>query len=216
MAKECAERGRNEAESVHLAAALESADQLSVKQRRGESIAGLRAPSLASSRLRLRHWQAADAPSLELACGDPAICRFTTVPRVHSHSGALEWIARQQERLLDGTALVLAMEQRELGVPIGTVWLFDFEAKRSARVGCWLLESWRAQRYGQEAVATLARWAFAVLRLETLYFDFETENESSRGTCRAIGAAPLHAGQRLRGGRLVHAERWVLRAPGAS
>jgi RimJ/RimL family protein N-acetyltransferase len=81
-------------------------------------------PTMAGSRLRLRPSVLADAPSLAPACGDPDICRFTSLPRHYSREAATAWIQRQHERIADGAAIVLAIESPSVGRPVGMVGLF--------------------------------------------------------------------------------------------
>jgi len=49
----------------------------------------LRAPGVV-----LRDWRADDAPALIAVCGDPAVCRFTSVPWVYTPAAAGDWVAR--------------------------------------------------------------------------------------------------------------------------
>jgi RimJ/RimL family protein N-acetyltransferase len=149
---------------------------------------GLAAPTLSCDDLVLRPWRRRDASALAAACGDPAICAFTTVPRSYSDVAAGEWVARQQRRLADGTAVVLAIELTSQAALVGTVWLFDFDGLPSARVGCWLLAGHRRRGIGQRAVKVIARWGFQELDLLRVRFEFLPDNSASRRLCAEVGA----------------------------
>jgi RimJ/RimL family protein N-acetyltransferase len=147
-------------------------------------------PWLTGDGLTLRAWQPGDAPALEPACGDPDICRFTTVPASYSPEAADVWVRRQRQRAQDGTAWVWAIVPDDAAQPVGTVGLFGLDAgDRTARLGYWLIRAARGRGIAAAAVRLVARWA-ATRPLDALFIDVEPGNEASRGVARAVGAAP--------------------------
>lgn len=99
-------------------------------------------PTITGDGLRLRPWALADVEALEAACGDPDICRFTTVPHHYTQEAATNWIRRQHKRISDGAGVVLAIEPESVGQPVGLVGLFGLgEPGQTARFGYWILLS---------------------------------------------------------------------------
>lgn len=174
----------------------------------------LTAPRLSNARVRLRPWVVGDAAVLEVACGDPDICRFTTVPQ-HFTTGAAEaWIRRQHDRLSDGSAIVLAIEPISAARPVGMVGLFGLdEDDGAARFGYWVVNGHRGFGLASEAVRMLAGWAFDELDIDALHIDVEPANEGSRRVAHAVGAMPTgQLTRRLDGedGEDVLVERFTL------
>ena len=142
-------------------------------------------PTIAGSRLRLRPWVLADAASLEPACGDPDICRFTTVPRRYTQETATAWIHRQHERIADGTGIVLAIESLSVGQPVGMVGLFGLnEPGCAARFGYWTMRGHRPSGLASEALRLVADWAFSHLDIDVIHIDVEPGNEPCRRAAR--------------------------------
>jgi hypothetical protein len=95
-------------------------------------------PTLSVEGLVVRPWQMTDAAALAPACGDPDICRFTTVPTKFSPGAARAWITSQNDHERRGTAVVLAIEPASVGYPVGMVGLFGLRSHDGPRLGYWL------------------------------------------------------------------------------
>jgi len=65
-------------------------------------VGGLVRPVLSDERIVPRGWRRVDAQALQPACGDPQICRFTTLPRRYTIEDARDWTARQQAHARNG------------------------------------------------------------------------------------------------------------------
>jgi RimJ/RimL family protein N-acetyltransferase len=174
------------------------------RQRPARMSSSLIAPTLTSQSITLRPWRPADAEALEPACGDQDICRFTTVTHHYTREEAEAWIARQQQHLVDGTAIVLAIIPTGSEIPVGMVGLFGLNrGTNCARFGYWLIRSFRGQGLASAATRMLARWAFQELGLAALLFDVEPDNRGSQRVAEALGAQPLgeiqwpHAGENV-------------------
>lgn len=173
--------------------------------------AARRAPTLSGSKTRLRPWEVADAPSLEVACGDPDICRFTTVPHHYTLDEAEAWIRRQHDRIATGTAIVLAIEPSSLRQPVGMVGLFGLDEERvMARLGYWVVQGHRRSGLATEAVRMLANWAFDELDVAALQIDVEPNNEPSLRVATAVGATHERQLTRLVAGENRALERFTL------
>lgn len=169
------------------------------------------APTLTGTKVRLRPWEAADATSLEAACGDPDICRFTTVPRHYTPDQAESWIRRQHDRIATGSAIVLAIEPTSLRRAVGMIGLFGLdEQPEVGRLGYWVVQSHRRARIATEAVRVLAEWSFEQLGLTALNIDIEPNNEPSRRVAQAVGAIHERQLSRLLDGQSRQLERFTL------
>jgi RimJ/RimL family protein N-acetyltransferase len=87
----------------------------------------LELPTLTTPACELRPWTLKDASALREACGDPDICRITTIPVVFSKDAAVHWIERQQARATTGTAIVLAIIPTGGQEPVGMIGLFGLD-----------------------------------------------------------------------------------------
>jgi DNA-binding MarR family transcriptional regulator/RimJ/RimL family protein N-acetyltransferase len=120
-------------------------------------------PTIAGSGLRLRPWVLADAASLMSACGDPDICRFTTVPHDYTQESAAAWIRRQLQRTAGGAGIVLAIEPASVNRPVGMVGLFGLdEPGAAARFGYWIMGEHRGTGLASKAVRLVADWGFSL------------------------------------------------------
>jgi len=149
---------------------------------------GLPAPTLRDGHLVLRPWRPRDAPALAEACGDDAICRFTTVPRAYSRDAAKAWIARQERRCRDGSAIVLAIHPAVASRPVGTIWLFSHSPGQPLRLGYWVIERERRRGLATGAVRLLAAWAFSALELDRIHIELESWNMASRRVAERASA----------------------------
>lgn len=146
-------------------------------------------PTITGSGLRLRPWALADAASLESACGDPDICRFTTIPPRYTRESAAAWIRRQHDRTSDGVGIVLAIEPESLRKPVGMVGLFGLdEPGPAARFGYWIMREHRGNGLSSKSVRLVAKWAFSQLGIELIHIDVEPQNTASQRVALAVGA----------------------------
>jgi [ribosomal protein S5]-alanine N-acetyltransferase len=173
-----------------------------------------RAPKLSGAKVRLRPWELHDAASLKLACGDPEICRLTTVPRHYTLDKAESWIRRQHGRIATGTAIVLAIEPASAPQPVGMVGLYGLnEEHTSARLGHWVVQGHRRSGLATDAVRILADWAFDELDLAALHIDVEPNNKASLRVTHAVGATHQQRLTRFLDGENRALERFALRRP---
>jgi len=173
-------------------------------------------PVLRDERVLLRRWVLEDAPALRHACGDAAICRFTSVPRSYTAEEARAWIARQYEPPRAETAIVWAIVPAELERPVGMIGVFGLgEEDRSARFGYWLVAEWRGRGLAGAASRLVAAWGFTARGLSAIHIDREPGNTSSARVADRLGAVAVGARQGMYEGAAVELIRHTLTAPGA-
>ena len=149
------------------------------------------AAPLSDGEVALRAWSLADAMALEPACGDPDICRFTTVPWRYTPAAAIDWIQRQERKRKEGVTVALAITREGDGRAIGTVSVSDpVWPERRAALGYWLVKSERGKGIATRAVTLARDWAFAELPVDVLELEIEPANEASVALARKLGAEP--------------------------
>ncbi len=159
-------------------------------------------------------WALDDAAALRKACGDEDICRFTTVPRVYSHSAAAQWIQRQHDHATRGTAIVLAIIPAREPTPVGMVGLFGLdEPGPTARFGYWLITQARRRGLATSATRALGDWAFSSLALETIFIDREPSNLASARVADRLGATLAGSRRVLVNGSEIELARHALVPP---
>lgn len=146
-------------------------------------------PVLSDARVVLRGWRAEDVAALDPACGDPQICRLTTVPNRYTSEDALAWITRQQAHARRGSGVVLAIVPLPGEQPAGMVGLFGFDQPGStAQFGYWLVAEWRGRGLASAAVRLLAEWGFTHRQLTAIHIDREPANRASQRVAERLGA----------------------------
>ncbi|MFN3256779.1 MAG: GNAT family N-acetyltransferase [Ilumatobacter sp.] len=149
-----------------------------------------------ASDVLLRPFRLDDAATIEEAALDPAIPRVTTVPPGCDRAGAEDFIARQAERMTNGTGWPLAIvptgndaEDDGHSRPVGAIGLWVTQlAKGRAEIGYWVVESARGRGYASSALAALTDWAFANLdELHRLSLFIEPWNTASIRTGERVG-----------------------------
>jgi RimJ/RimL family protein N-acetyltransferase len=146
-------------------------------------------PVLSDARVVLRDWRPEDALALEPACGDPQICRITSVPDRFTIEDALAWIARQRAYARRGTGVVLAIVPLPGERPVGMVGLFGFdEPGLTAQFGYWLVARWRGQGLASAAARLLAEWGFTHRQVTAIHIDREPANRASERVAEKLGA----------------------------
>ena len=171
-------------------------------------------PALSDERVVVRGWREDDAPALRPACGDPEICRFTTVPHHYTIEDARDWIARQQAHARNGTAVVLAIVPRPGDRPVGMVGLFGLHKPGlTAQFGYWLIAGSRGHGLVSAAATLLAEWGFTRLRLAGIEIDREPANHASARVAERLGAV-ITGSRRVRyEGAEVELVRHTLNSP---
>ncbi len=175
----------------------------------------LQVPPHSDERVVLRGWRLDDAEALRPACGDAAICRFTSVPRAYTPEAAQAWIGRQHAHARRGTAIVWAVIPPGQDQPVGMVGLFGLgELEPSARFGYWLVAGWRGRGLIAAATSWVAEWGFTQLQLTEIHIDREPANQASARVAERLGAVARGARQVAYDELEIELVRHTLSAPG--
>jgi RimJ/RimL family protein N-acetyltransferase len=157
----------------------------------------------------LRDWDGDDAPALEPVCGDPDVCRFSSVPWRYSPQAARDWVARQAAHRARGEAIAMVIAAGPRSAqPLGTVNLTRFhDGGRAAALGYWLLPEARGGGHGTRAAAALCGYGFSEfgLGLERIELAILPENHASRRLAERLGAR--HEGLR-RASHVAEGRAW--------
>lgn len=140
-----------------------------------------------AGRLHLRPWQAYDAPSVLVACQDPEISRWTTVPWPYTQTDAESWCGPVTDGLWEsGTAAPFAVLDSTTGALLGSVGLGSI-SEREAEVGWWAVRDARDAGVTTQAVGAVCRWGFAALGLDRIRWRAEVGNWPSRAVAEKCG-----------------------------
>lgn len=145
-------------------------------------------PPLGDGVVRLRPWQAADAPALVAAWSDPAVVRWSAPPAARSLVDARRWIdgtPRLRERGLSLDLVVAGIGARP--EVLGEVGLANFDDDGGAEIGYWIGASHRGKGHATRAVRLLATWAVHHLGLHRVTAEVDPANGASVGVARRAG-----------------------------
>lgn len=146
-------------------------------------------PALADDTVRLRPWDAADAPALAAAWSDDAIRRWTAVPADPSEAHARRWIRGAELRRRQGVALDLVVSPVDPGdaTVLGEVGLVTMAGGPSrAEVGWWTAPEHRRLGVATRAVRLFADWCRHELEIE-LFAEVDPDNVASLWVAEAAG-----------------------------
>lgn len=145
-------------------------------------------PPLGDGVVRLRSWQAADAPALVAAWSDPAVARWSAPPAARSLVDARRWIdgtPRLRERGLSLDLVVAGIGARP--EVLGEVGLASFDDEGGARIGYWIAAPHRGKGHATRAVRLVASWAVRDLGLHRVVAEVDPDNRASVGVVRRAG-----------------------------
>ena len=170
-----------------------STDRIAADPRGVTQSAGL---TLQTARLRLRPYEAGDAPALHRLINDWEITRnLSVVPYPYGRDLAEAWIAASARQLAAGTGWQFAVVDGQTGGLLGGVGVRLDAARRVGVLGYWIgRKSW-GQGLGREAAGRLAHWALANLDLERLEATVAVDNPASAAVLRRLGFRADGAGR---------------------
>ncbi|PVZ13305.1 GNAT family N-acetyltransferase [Actinomycetospora cinnamomea] len=155
-------------------------------------------PVLTGAHVRLRPWRPNDAPTIQAACQDPDIQRWTTVPSPYGPGDAEHFLAHRVPGARARGGAAYAVEDLADGSLVGSMTLLHAE-RGIGEIGYWIAPWARRRGLGADALDTLAAWAFAHRDVHRLELQIEPDNHGSR----ALAARAGFAEEGLLRGRLV-------------
>lgn len=148
--------------------------------------------SLTTDRLLLRPLEPADAPAVYLACQDPDIPRWTSVPSPYALAHATDFIGRIcAEGWRDDILYNFGVFTRDTGDLVGSMGLVRLgqltAPAHQAELGYWTAKEQRGKGYTVEAGRAVCAWAFEALGAERIEWYAEAGNEGSRAVALKLG-----------------------------
>ncbi|GAA1353020.1 GNAT family N-acetyltransferase [Streptomyces beijiangensis] len=143
--------------------------------------------TLTTERLLLRALDRRDIEATYVACQDPGIQRWTTVPSPYERMHAEFFIEQMvPEGWRTDSAYNFAVLPLGGGPLIGSLTVHR-SLPGAWETGFWTAKEHRGRGYMTEAVSALARWAFTALGAERLEWRAEVGNGASRAVAEKSG-----------------------------
>jgi RimJ/RimL family protein N-acetyltransferase len=136
--------------------------------------------------LRLRRWGRKDAHCVLAAALDPYIPQVTSIPAGCDEPQAIDWIDRQNQKILAGTDLPLCVATGPADVAVGMMGLFGLHAP-VVSCGYWISPKNRGVGVAGAALDILASWAFRDLSVDVLEMRVEPGNSASIRAAESAG-----------------------------
>jgi len=148
----------------------------------------LPAPTLATSRLRLRPFADGDADALFALQSDPYVLRYWDSSPWTDRARADTFLEDCRQMAEDGTGARLVIERRPDGAFLGWCSFARWTpAFRSASIGYVLDDAVWGNGYATEAVRALLAWAFETLDLNRVQAEVDTRNPASAHVLEKLG-----------------------------
>ena len=145
----------------------------------------LRHVALASPRLTLRSFTAADAADA-FAHATPAITRFMAWDPSPSLAAFAEIWRTWLPKMAAGTEVSLVVRATSSGEFLGVVGLHEIGATEPA-IGLWIKAAAQRSGYGREAIATTVAWASRELGAIAFVYPVSIANQPSRRLAESLG-----------------------------
>jgi RimJ/RimL family protein N-acetyltransferase len=156
---------------------------------------------LALDDLLLRPWEEADAEVLCMACQDPDIRRWVSIPEPFSLADAQAQIADWQQLWTDGSGAPFAVVDATSGHLLGAVVRIGPDGHQ-ATLGCWVVPEARGRGIGTRVLRGVADWTFETTDVVRIDAYIMLGNEASERMTRRAGfrrEGVLRAWELLRG-----------------
>ncbi len=145
-------------------------------------------PPLGDEVVALRPWTFDDVSAVTLACQDPEIPRWTTVPMPYSEADARSWLESVTDRALEDQ-LNLAVTKTDDGSLIGSMG-FWIVKPGIGEFGYWTAVEARGRGYTPRALRLCAKWVFEELNLPRLQLGTFPGNRPSERVAEKVGFVP--------------------------
>lgn len=161
---------------------------------------------LASERLKLRPYTAADIPDTQAGCEDELTQRWLPLPRPYTLAEAESWCTDLSHSLrTSGVGIHFAVTDAQTGRLLGNIGLNRTDWRgRTSEVGYWVSPWARGRGIAAEATVLVARWLLLDQGFERLELRAAVENIAS---CKTAVKAGFQREGVLRSGGFVHGGR---------
>jgi RimJ/RimL family protein N-acetyltransferase len=143
---------------------------------------------IATERLLLRRFRAADAPVLAAYRSDPEVARFQSwdapFPLLRAETAVANFIASNPDR---AGWFQYAVERAEDRVLIGDVAVHLHDNRKQAEIGFTLATAYQKRGYATEAVRAVLDRLFRVQGLHKVSGECDARNEASAGLLERLG-----------------------------
>lgn len=147
------------------------------------------AVTLATERLLLGPFEAADVEAVAEACSDAEVQRWLPLPRPYRREEAADWCLRKAPELREsGAGLELAIHTRPDGQLAGCIGLKQPDwVGRVVEVGYWAAPATRRRGYLGEAVRAITDWVLTEQGFERVELLAATGNLASQRVAERAG-----------------------------
>jgi RimJ/RimL family protein N-acetyltransferase len=136
----------------------------------------------------LRPWRDADLPELVLACRDPEIVKWTSVPNGYTEADAHDYLRQRYDAAFAGLTAPFAVVHASEDRLLGSISLLRFAwGHARGEVGYWLAAWGRGRGHATRAVRLICAWGFHALRLERIELVAATDNPASQSVAERAG-----------------------------
>jgi RimJ/RimL family protein N-acetyltransferase len=145
-------------------------------------------PTLTAGDLTLRPWRASDAEAVYVACQDPEIVRWTTIPVPYEREHAVGFVgAVSATAWANKTAANFAALDAD-GDFVGSFALVRINPGQSvAEVGYWVAPGARRRGVARRAAAAVTEWALREIGFARVELLAATGNAGSRRVAESVG-----------------------------
>ncbi len=145
-------------------------------------------PSLTDGTITLRPFTLADVDDVTIACQDPEISRWTSLPSPYTTDHARLWILSHEHSWSSGERAPFAITATSDGAFLGSVSFSSFSwPTHTAEMGYWIARGARRQRVATRAVGLLCQWGFQSLNVTSIYLRTMIGNIGSEGVAKRAG-----------------------------
>lgn len=144
-------------------------------------------PALNDGVVRLRPWHESDLDCVREAGADPDIPAGTTVPAVFSPEEGLAFIARQQQRIVSGEGVSLAIADATSDRALGLAWLPVRPQPGVMGLGYWVVPRARGRGIGTRGVRLAVAWALSTAEVARVEAWVEPDNLPSHRLLSSAG-----------------------------
>ena len=142
--------------------------------------------TLETPRLHLRPFAPTDAPDVQRIAGDARVAESTLLPHPYPEGAAEAWLATHSKHILERTAFIWAITQRDTRELIGCIGLHG-DAERGMELGYWLDVPHWGQGIATEAAQRVLEHGFTVLGLHRVFARYFSTHPASGRVMEKLG-----------------------------